>query len=154
MYRLGKEALKGEILKEDISWALDILTDAAERGNACAQYTLGKLYLQGEKVDRDREEAEYWLLQAAEQGHPHAQFFLNHMDEQRNPSAMLAATRLLQNLGRIFQKETPLPPGEGIRIDKQRMRELVGRIGYQAAKSYARSLQEEQDSGPTMQSMW
>ena len=67
---------------------------------------------------------------------------------------MLAAARLLQDLGRIFQKETPLPPGGEIRIDKQRMRELVGRIGYQAAKSYARSVQEEQDSGPKMQSPW
>ena len=154
MYRLGKEALRGEILKEDLSWALDILTDAAERGNACAQYTLGKLYLQGEKVNRDREEAKYWLRQAAEQGHPHAQFLLDHMDEQRDPSAMLAATRLLHDLGRIFQREMPLPPGGEIRIDKQRMRELVGRIGYQAAKSYARSVQEEQDNGPTMQPIW
>ena len=67
---------------------------------------------------------------------------------------MLAATRLLQDLGRIFQKETPLPPGGEIRIDKQRMRKLVGRMGYQAAKSYARSVQEEQDNGPTMQSSW
>ena len=67
---------------------------------------------------------------------------------------MMAATRQLQNIGRTFQKETPLPPGEGIRIDKQRMRESVGRIGYQAAKSYARSMQEKQDGGPTMQSIW
>ena len=154
MYRLGKEALKGEIIKEDISWVLTILTDAAERGNVCAQYMLGKLYLQGEKVNRDREEAEYWLRQAAEQGHPHAQFFLDHMDEQRDPSAMLVATRLLHDLGRIFQREMPLPPGGEIRLDKQRMRELVGRIGYQAAKSYVRSVQEEQDNGPTMQSPW
>ena len=154
MYRLGKEALRGGVIQKDVPWAIPILTDAAERGNPHAQYTLGKLYLQGIDVAQDLEQAEYWLKQAAEQGHRYAQYFLDHMDERRSPSAMLAATRLLHDLGQIFQTEIPPPPVEGIRIDRQRMRQLIERLGYQAAKSYAHSVQEEQENGQLMGTPW
>lgn len=52
--------------------------------------------------------AEYWLTEAAYQGHAYAQFFLDHMDEQRKPSVVLAATRMLYHLGNIFRDNTPL----------------------------------------------
>ena len=148
MYRLGKEALTGTILRKDVSWAIPILTDAAERGHACAQYTLGKLYLQGEDVPRDREQAETWLYAAAAQGHRHAEFLLDHLDEEVRPSAMLAATRLLHHLSRVFRDAEPqLPNAPRMRIDRKRARQLLEK---RLALGHKPDDHEQEYDGPTM----
>ncbi|MEZ2896534.1 tetratricopeptide repeat protein [Providencia rettgeri] len=50
-----------------------VLCDAAERGDAEAQYNLGRAYLNGIGVKRDLGKALQWQLKSAEQGYIHAQ---------------------------------------------------------------------------------
>ena len=53
--------------------------DAAEQGDAAAQYNLGRMYTTGEGVPQDFAEAIAWYRQAAEQGHAPAQHNLGWM---------------------------------------------------------------------------
>ena len=125
-YRLGKIYLAGESVPKDVAKALAYLTASADQGNQFAQYTLGKLYLLGRDVPPDREQAKEWLIRAAAQGNAYAQFFLDRFDQFRDPSVMLAATKLLHHMSRIFQNNS-VPPGNpaGIRIDSKRRRQLM-----------------------------
>ena len=120
-YHLGKEYLKGEIVKRDITKAAKYLTQSAEAGNQYAQYALGKLYLD----KQDGEQAHYWFTQSAAQGNEYAQFFLDRWDDLKPPSVMLSVTRLLHQMGCIFQEQAPVPtvPG-GIQIDRKRLVQL------------------------------
>ena len=125
MYRLGKELLRGEITEQDTVGAVEWLTRSAEGGNPYAQYLLGKLYLTGKEVPRDEAQAVLWLTRSAEQGNEYARYLLDHREEQRPPDVMLAVTRLLYHMSRIFQ-DNSLPrsrPG-GIQIDRKRLRKL------------------------------
>ena len=121
VYRLGKEYLKGEIVARDSAKALEYLTQSAGAGNQYAQYALGKLYLDSQ----DREQAHYWFTRSAAQGNEYAQFFLDRWDDLKPPSVMLSVTRLLHQMGRIFQEQAPVPtvPG-GIQIDRKRLAQL------------------------------
>ena len=58
---------------------LDKLRQAAEKGDARAQYNLGKMYSKGEGVMQDNAEAMSWYRKAAEQGHVNAQGMLGFM---------------------------------------------------------------------------
>ena len=107
-YHLGKLYLQGNMIPKDITKAERYLTAAAEQGSQYAQYALGKLYFAGDEIIQDKEQAAYWLTQSAAQGNQYAQFLLNHQNEDRSPSVLLSATRLLYHMSRIFQ-ETPLP---------------------------------------------
>lgn len=125
MYRLGKELLRGEITKQDAAGAVEWFTRSAEQDNPYAQYLLGKLYLMGKEVPRDEECAVQWLTRSAEQGNEYARYLLDHREEQRPPDVMLAVTRLLYHMSRVFQ-DNSLPesrPG-GIQIDRKRLRKL------------------------------
>ena len=125
MYRLGKELLKGQNTKQDAAGAVEWFTRSAEQGNPYAQYLLGKLYLMGKEVPRDEEQAILWLTRSAEQGNEYARYLLDHREEPRPPDVMLAVTRLLYHMSRVFQ-DTSLPksrPG-GIQIDRKRLRKL------------------------------
>ena len=125
MYRLGKELLKGQNTKQDAVGAVEWFTRSAEQDNPYAQYLLGKLYLMGKEVPRDEEQADQWLNRSAEQGNEYARYLLDHREEQRLPDVMLAVTRLLYHMSRIFQ-DNSLPksrPG-GIQIDRKRLRKL------------------------------
>ena len=125
MYRLGKELLKGETTKQDAAAAVEWFTRSAKGGNPYAQYLLGKLYLMGKEVPSDEEQAVLWLTRSAEQGNEYARYLLDHREEQRPPDVMLAVTRLLYHMSRIFQ-DNSLPksrPG-GIQIDRKRLRKL------------------------------
>ena len=121
VYRLGKEYLKGEIVARDSAKALEYLTQSAGAGNQYAQYALGKLYLDSQ----DREQAHYWFTRSAAQGNEYAQFFLERRDNLKPTSIMLSVTRLLHQMGRIFQEQAPVPtvPG-GIQIDRKRLVQL------------------------------
>ncbi len=125
-YRLGKIYLTGESVPKDVEKALEYLTASAEQGNQFAQYTLGKLYLLGHDVKRDREQAKEWLTRSAARGNEYAGFFLDHFDQFRDPSVMLAATKLLHHMGRIF-RDNSVPPRNpaGMRIDSKRRRRLT-----------------------------
>ena len=125
MYRLGKELLKGQNTKQDAAGAVEWFTRSAEQGNPYAQYLLGKLYLMGKEVPRDEEHAVQWLTRSAEQGNEYARYLLDHREEPRPPDVMLAVTRLLYHMSRVFQ-DNSLPksrPG-GIQIDRKRLRKL------------------------------
>ena len=113
-YRLGKLCLTGESVKKDVRKALEYLTAAARQGNPFAQYTLGKLYLLGRDVEQDREQARDWFTRSAAQGNAYAQFFLDRFDQFRDPSVMLAATKLLHHMSRIF-RDNSLPPRNPVR---------------------------------------
>ena len=152
MYRLGKETLLGQVIRKDVDWALRLLQDAAERGCACAQYTLGKLYLQGEDIPEDREQAVYWLEEAAVQGHAHAEYLLEHLNDEVRPSAMLAATRLLHHLSRVFREAEPqAPDAPRLRIDRKRARQLMEK---RLAMGHKPDDHEEQVIGQEMATPW
>ena len=125
-YRLGKIYLTGESVPKDVEKALAYLTASADQGNQFAQYALGKLYLLGRDVPPDREQAKEWLIRSAVQGNEYARFFLDRFDQFRDPSVMLAATKLLHHMSRIFQSNS-VPPSNpaGIRIDSKRRRRLM-----------------------------
>ncbi len=125
MYRLAKECLKGELIEKDTAHAVEWFTKSAERGNQYAQYMLGKLYLTGKEVPYDEEQAVHWLTQSAEQDNQYAQYLLAHLEENRPPSAMLAVTRLLHHMSRIFQDNSvPKSRPGGIQIDRKRLKKL------------------------------
>lgn len=125
MYRLAKEYLKGELIEKDTEHATEWFTKSAERGNPYAQYMLGKLYLTGKEVHYDEEQAVHWLTQSAEQSNQYAQYLLSHLEENRPPSAMLAVTRLLHHMSRIFQDNSvPKSRPGGIQIDRKRLKNL------------------------------
>ena len=125
MYRLAKEGLKGELIEKDTEHATEWFTKSAERGNPYAQYMLGKLYLTGKEVHYDEEQAVHWLTQSAEQSNQYAQYLLSHLEENRPPSAMLAVTRLLHHMSRIFQDNSvPKSRPGGIQIDRKRLKKL------------------------------
>lgn len=125
-YRLGKEYLGGKNVPKDASAAAEYLWQAANDGNACAQYLLGKLYLMGEGVPKDADAAYQWFTKAYYGGHTYAGMFMDRIDrgEQRPPSVMLAATRLLYHMGNISRDNAPIPTATGIQIDRKRLQEL------------------------------
>ena len=117
-YRMGKEYLKGKIVPKDSTKAMDYFTQSAEAGNQHAQYALGKLYLE----KHDQKQAHYWFTQSAAQGNHYAHFFLNRWDSLQPSSVMLAATRLLYHMSRVFQEQTPSPSiPSGIQVDRKLM---------------------------------
>ena len=86
---------------------------------------VGKLYLTGKEVPHDEEKAVHWLTQSAEQGNRYAQFLLDHRDENRSLTAMLAVTRLLHHMSRMFQDNSvPKSCPGGIRVDRKRLAQL------------------------------
>ncbi len=125
MYRLGKLCLAGEHVEKDAATAVAWFRQAAEQGNAYAQYALGKLYLQGRELPQDKEEALRWLESSAAQGNVYAQYLVDRMDEQRDPSILLAATKLLHHASRIFREQAMSTNPQGIRMDSRRRKQLL-----------------------------
>ena len=126
-YRLGKEYLKGDMVNKDTKRAAEWFTRSAEAGNQYAQYTLGKLYLTGQGVTHDRTQAMDWFSRSAVQGNQYAQFFLEHQNDLhdlRPPSVMLAATRLLYHVSRIFEDHAPPHSSAGLQVDRKLRRRI------------------------------
>ena len=147
-YRLGKLYLQGELVPKDVPKALEYLTASARQGSSFAQYILGKLYLMGKDVEQDREKAYRWFEMSAEQGNSYAQFFLDHTGESQSPHLLLTATRLLHQLGQIFQENSvpPVFPGSQ-RTDRklrQKIRQKKIALGQKPDDS------GEQSPGPTL----
>ena len=125
MYRLAKECLKGEHIQKDTARAVEWFAKSAEGGNPYAQYMLGKLYLTGTEAPYDEERAIHWLTRSAEQGNQYAQYLLNQLEENRPPSAMLAVTRLLHHMSRVFRDNSvPKSRPGGIQVDRKRLKKL------------------------------
>ena len=123
-YRLGKEYLTGEAMTKDTSKAAKWFTRSAEAGNQYAQYMLGKLYLTGQGVTHDQTQAMVWFGRSAAQGNQYAQLFLERQNEIRPPSVMLAATRLLYHMSRIFENHSLPQSGATLHIDRKRRQQL------------------------------
>ena len=123
-YRLGKEYLTGEVVTKDTIKAVEWFGQSAEAGNQYAQYMLGKLHLTGQGVTHDQTQAMDWFSRSAAQGNQYAQFFLEHQNDLRPPSVMLAATRLLYHMSRIFE-DHPLPHSNtGLHVDRKLRRRI------------------------------
>ena len=123
-YRLGKEYLKGEVVHKDSAKAVDCFTQSAEAGNQYAQYMLGKLYLTGQGVIHDRTQALDWFSRSAAQGNQYAQFFLGRQSGLRPPSVMLAVTRLLYHMSRIFEDHSLPRSSTGLQVDSKLRRKI------------------------------
>lgn len=134
-YQLGRLYLSGEHLPREVEAAIRWLDASAGQGNQFAQYTLGKLYLCGHDVPRDREKAILLLRASAAQGNIYAQFFLEHFDSFRDPSAFLAATRLLHRLENLFREDyRKSMGGTACQIDRKRRRRLAEKKQAQGHK--------------------
>lgn len=126
-YRLGSVYLLGEEVPQDLEEAVRWLGMSAGNGNQYAQYALGKFYLCGQPgVPRDKEKAVPLLEASAAQGNIYAQFLLEHMDSFRDPDLVLAATRLMHHLSKIFQEDyRKASGGSGMgHMDRRRRRKL------------------------------
>ena len=123
-YRLGKEYLTGEVVTKDTTKAAEWFTRSAEAGNQYAQYMLGKLYLTGEGVARDQVQATDWFSRSAAQGNQYAQFFLERQSDLHPPSVMLAATRLLYHMSRIFEDHSSPRSSAGLHVDSKLRRKI------------------------------
>ena len=123
-YRLGKEYLTGEVLTKDTSKVVDWFTQSAEADNQYAQYMLGKLYLTGQGVTHDQTQAMDWFSRSAAQGNQYAQFFLERQSDLHPPSVMLAVTRLLYHMSRIFEDRSLPRSGASIHVDSKLRRKI------------------------------
>ncbi|KXL53840.1 putative beta-lactamase HcpC precursor [Anaerotignum neopropionicum] len=123
-YRLGKIYIT-EVNCKNISSAVHWLTKSSEHGNQFAQYQLGKMFLMGKVVPRDKETAIKWFMLSAEQGNEYAQFFLDHIEQWREPSVGLLATRVLHHMSKVFEDNMPVEKSSrGITIDSKLLRKM------------------------------
>ena len=123
-YRLGKEYLTGEVMTKDIAKAAELFAQSAEAGNQYAQYMLGKLYLTGQGVIHDQAQAMVWFSRSAAQGNQYAQLFLEQQNTLRLPSVMLAVTRLLYHMSRIFEDHSLPHSSAGLHVDRKLWRKI------------------------------
>lgn len=127
--------MTGEDTPKDVEAAIRWLSRSADQGNQFAQYALGKLYLCGHDVPRDKEKARPLLEASAAQGNLYAQFLLDHWDSFRDPSAFLAATRLLHRLENLFREDyRKATGGNPFHIDRKRRRKLAEKKQAQGHK--------------------
>ena len=146
-YRLGKEYLTGEVVTKDIVKAVEWFSQSAEADDQYAQYMLGKLYLTGQGVTHDQTQAMVWFSRSAAQGNQYAQFFLERQNALRPPSVMLAATRLLYHMSRIFEAHSLPRSGAGLHVDRQLRRKIQEK---KIAMGHKPDDHEEQQSEMTM----
>lgn len=124
-YQLGKLYLQGEDVPKDVETATRWLTASAEQGNQFAQYILGKLYFYDGDVPRDKEKSLYWLGLSAAQGNVYAHYLIDNINNYRNPSILLAATRLMHRLENLFREDYRRTAGIAVsQIDRKRRRKL------------------------------
>lgn len=124
-YRLGKEYLEGTAVNKDTTRAVDWFTKSAEAGNQYAQYMLGKLQLTGQGLPQNQAQAMVWFSRSAAQGNQYAQFFLEQRNDLHQPSVMLAVTRLLYHMSRIFEDHALPQSGAGLHIDRKSRQKLM-----------------------------
>ena len=124
-YQTAKRILTDPSSKpEQISQAVDWLTQAAEAGLDYAQYTFGKLYRDGGPVRRDTTQAVIWFSQASEQGDQYAMYALGKLHQEiKNFPAALHWFQQSANLGNQYAQYRLgklLLSGDGIPRDVER----------------------------------
>ena len=145
MYRLARLCMAGEGVQGDMNTGLAWLRHSAEQGNPYAQYSLGKMYLQGNELPQDKKEALRWLESSAAQGNVYAQYLIDRMDEQHDPSVMMAATRLLHHASRIFRERAMTENPKGIRVDSRRRKQFL-----QKRLALGHKIDDHEESGQSM----
>lgn len=103
-YLLAKLYLCEDGIPKDTEKALHWLWESVRQENRYAQYQLGKMLLFGKETDRDAETGVVLLTAAADQGNAYAARLLQsyYSGRLKNPSAGMAAVRLLSQLARMF----------------------------------------------------
>lgn len=103
-YRMAKHILADSAAKpEQISRAVNWMTQAAEAGLDCAQYTLGKLYRDGGPIARNTTQAAIWFAEAAAQGNQYAIYALGKLHQElKDFPAALRWFQQSANLGNQF----------------------------------------------------
>lgn len=86
---------------------------------------LGKLCLTGQGQPRDQAKAMVWFSRSAAQGNQYAQFFLEQRNDLHPPSVMLAVTRLLYHMSRLFEDHALPRSGTGLHIDRKSRQKLM-----------------------------
>lgn len=81
LYEEGMRFFKGEGVTRDYAQAHKLFVEAAEMGQAKAQYRLGFMYSLGKGVKKSDQEAVNWWQKAAKQNDPDAQYYLGYMYE-------------------------------------------------------------------------
>lgn len=150
-YQLGKEYLSGKNTPKNPERAAEYARMAAEQGNPYAQYLLGKLYLSGNGVPQDKDAAYDWFQKAQAQGHDYAGFFLERIERLEPPNVLLAATRLLYHMGKIFQSSAPAPQSCGVQIDRKRLAKLRR---MRIAAGHRADDHEQEQTSSTMSMGW
>lgn len=88
-------AAQKAVRMQQFQHALALFRQAADSGNAEAQYQLGTMYLQGRGTAKDENKARQWFEKAAEQAHPGAQYGLAQIllkSEPERARSLLAAS--------------------------------------------------------------
>ena len=82
MFILGYCFEKGEGVRQDIVNAVKLYYNAAQGGNADAQFNVGRMFESGQYpgVPQNKQEAVKWYTMAAEQGNQNAVDALRWMD--------------------------------------------------------------------------
>lgn len=76
LYNQAQALLMGRVAEENLVAAVELHTQAAEKGHGPSQYYLGVAYGNGDGVERSESRALYWLRRAAESGMRGAQYNL------------------------------------------------------------------------------
>jgi len=152
-YRLAKLCLAGNGVPKDVGRAVELLDASAEQGNPYADYLLGKLCLDGTMVQQNVALGMAYMERAAMQGSSFAQFFLDRRDTLRPPSVMLSISRLLYNLGNVFQSSAPMDATtRPIEIDRKSWQDMLDK---RIAMGHKPDDHEEQAySGMSMATPW
>ncbi len=122
-YKLGFDFLYGGWFEEDKQYAMQLIREAANDGDADAQLFIGDMYRDGEGIPQDDAEAVKWYRKAAEQGHALAQYNLGVMyfDGNGGQEDDAEAVRWYRkaaeqghalaqfNLGNMYRKGTGVP---------------------------------------------
>jgi TPR repeat protein len=73
--------MTGREVRQDLAKALDLLREAAQGGNALAQYHLGLCLIEGRGVPQDRAEGLRMVRQSASRGLADAQTYIRELPQ-------------------------------------------------------------------------
>lgn len=76
MYDIGRRKHKEKDVAKPNLEAVTLITKAAEKNHAWAQYYLAGMYSNGDSVKKDMAKATYWYKESAENGQKHAQYIM------------------------------------------------------------------------------
>lgn len=133
----------------------DLVSRAAENGDAGSQFRLGTFYRDGHGVKKDDEAAFRWFVKAAEQGHAEAQFVLGKQETVRSHGLTPAAAAWYRKAAEQGHAEAQFVIGRcykngfGVERDENQAFQWFSKAAKQdiAAAQYALSLCYRTGSG-------